>query len=254
VLASTWKTRAESGLAVRAGLHLLPGLGRPAAALIERERAHAGFRGVADFARRCRIPIRLLETLARAGALDALRPELHRHQLGWLAQTLAFAALHRHRAEEPGTQWLFAQPPNDDPPVPVLPTPAVITIAWERFQVLGFCPEAHPVRFFQRPDAWRADHLPELAAGTPITLTAWAITRKQVSSTTASGGREPMAFVTLEDDTGLIETVWFPAAYRAAGALLDRHLPVRIHGVVEEAFGVRTVTVERAEPVSRLPA
>ena len=138
--------------------------------------------------------------------------------------------------------------------MPVLPTPAVITIAWERFQVLGFCPEAHPVRFFQRPDAWRADHLPELAAGTPITLTAWAITRKQVSSTTASGGREPMAFVTLEDDTGLIETVWFPAAYRAAGALLDRHLPVRIHGVVEEAFGVRTVTVERAEPVSRLPA
>jgi DNA polymerase III alpha subunit len=60
----------------------------------------------------------------------------------------------------------------------------------------------------------------------------------------------PMQFVTLEDEWGLIETVLFPgtsapAAYLALG-------PYLVSGVVEEQYGVLTVTVRRFERV--LPA
>ena len=59
-----------------------------------------------------------------------------------------------------------------------------------------------------------------------------------------------MAFVTLEDDTGLIETVWFPPAYRTYGALLDAGLPVRVHGLVEQTYGVPSLQVQWAEALA----
>ena len=51
----------------------------------------------------------------------------------------------------------------------------------------------------------------------------------------------------MEDETGLVETVWFPQAYRTSGAALDHGLPVRIHGRIQREFGVVTVQVEHAE-------
>lgn len=64
-----------------------------------------------------------------------------------------------------------------------------------------------------------------------------------------TGPPVPMAFVTLEDETGLVETVWFPQAYRAYGPLLDQHLPLRLHGIVEINHGVPSLTVQSAELV-----
>ena len=63
-----------------------------------------------------------------------------------------------------------------------------------------------------------------------------------------------MAFVTLEDDTGLIETVWFPPAYRTYGHLLDQGHPVRVHGLVEPVYGVSHLQVQWAEMLAFHPA
>jgi error-prone DNA polymerase len=57
----------------------------------------------------------------------------------------------------------------------------------------------------------------------------------------------PMEFITFEDDTGLIETIFFPKSYRRFCAMLDRSRPFILHGKVEEDFGAITMTVNRVE-------
>jgi len=70
-------------------------------------------------------------------------------------------------------------------------------------------------------------------AGRHIKVFAWAITRKQVEAQPkappgqAAPPSESMSFVTLEDETVLVETVLFPRVYRACGYLLERTLPLR---------------------------
>ncbi|NQU04757.1 MAG: hypothetical protein HQ568_01590, partial [Calditrichaeota bacterium] len=57
--------------------------------------------------------------------------------------------------------------------------------------------------------------------------------------------REAMEFVTFEDTTGLIETVFFPRAFKQFSHMLSYTRPFRLFGLVEEDFGAVTVTVER---------
>ncbi len=71
----------------------------------------------------------------------------------------------------------------------------------------------------------------------------WLITGKVVS--TRKG--EPMEFLTFEDETGTIETTFFPDAYRRHWDQLQSHAPCVLHGLVEEDFGALTLTVERLE-------
>ncbi|MBA3685165.1 MAG: hypothetical protein H0W72_07995, partial [Planctomycetes bacterium] len=91
--------------------------------------------------------------------------------------------------------------------------------------------------------------------GRALELVAWSISRKDVSATydhAADGSPlaqprfESMAFVTLEDETALVETTWFPDTYRRYAVLLERREPLTIAGVVEVAFGFATLRVDRA--------
>ena len=68
-----------------------------------------------------------------------------------------------------------------------------------------------------------------------------AITRDQDDPGTARV--EDMAFVTMEDETGLVETVWFPAVYRRHAVLLERGEPLLLTGVVDVDHGVVTLQV-----------
>lgn len=56
-----------------------------------------------------------------------------------------------------------------------------------------------------------------------------------------------MSFVTLEDETGLIETTWFPDTYRACAVILESGGPVLFGGTVEVEYGVVTVVVRWAK-------
>jgi DNA polymerase-3 subunit alpha/error-prone DNA polymerase len=53
-----------------------------------------------------------------------------------------------------------------------------------------------------------------------------------------------MEFLTFEDETGLVETTFFPDAYRRFCHLLDRERPYLLSGKVEEDWGAVTFTVE----------
>jgi DNA polymerase III alpha subunit len=240
VAASPWPTRREDAGGIRCGLHLVPGLARRAAERLLEARERRPFAGLLDLRRRTGLPARMLAVLARAGALDRVRPDLNRHQLGWLAQAVGAAPVQRG-ADDPAMDC-------DDPPVPDLPAPTLREAAWERFRALGFLPDGHPIWFCAAPPGLaRCRDLARLGTGSQVRLLAWPIARKDVEARPREGRpSRPMAFVTCEDATGLAETVWFPDAYRRYGALLDRGGPLLLDGLLEEDWGVVSVHVRRA--------
>jgi len=150
--------------------------------------------------------------------------------------------------------------PANDPTAPDLPKRSARALAWEVFGILGFLPAGHHIHFCdRRGDRLRCRDLTAAMAKSKVTVVAWPITRKQVEAHpkpktgVAAGPPEPMAFVTLEDETGLLETVWFPQAYRTYGHLLDRQLPLRLHGLVEVSHGAAALTVQSVEVVEPVP-
>ena len=60
---------------------------------------------------------------------------------------------------------------------------------------------------------------------------------------------DPMEFLTFEDETGLVETTFFPSSYRKFCYMLDRTRPYILYGKVEEEFGAVTLTVEKVEAI-----
>ena len=264
VVFSVWKTAPEGMTALRIGLHLVALISRERADLIVAERQRLPFSGVGDLARRCRLPGRVLLSLARVGALDDLRGDLHHLQLVWLAKAIGVAGVHRghfrddekereRRDLRQREQWIFAPPTWTDPPPPDMSPLSQREEAWERFSALHICVDFHPTAFVDFRDVMRGSDVNAAEHGTWVTMIGVVTTSKRVSATTktASGGsgRKPMCFATLEDASALVETVWFPDAYRRFGPALEAGQPVRIKGQVAIEFGQISVSVHEAHTV-----
>jgi len=61
-----------------------------------------------------------------------------------------------------------------------------------------------------------------------------------------------MQFLTFEDETGLVETVLFPQAYRRLAGLLDWNRPFLLRGSVSLNYGAATLEVDQATPLGGL--
>jgi DNA polymerase-3 subunit alpha/error-prone DNA polymerase len=257
VLMSALLTRREGGGAIRAGLHLVPGLSQRAAQVITADREHGRWPTLTAFARRCRLHPEDLDHLHASGALDGLLSNITPAQRSWLV-----AAVGRRcagSAKEAEGQQALDIADNRDPEPPRLPAVAERERRRARYALLGFLAEAHPLTLYDLPPRrLRCRDVTPARKGARVTLIALAITRKQVTAHTRTGDdgqplpeprEEAMSFVTLEDETALIETVWFPQAYRAFGVCLERGKPIRFTGKVQVDHGVVTVEVDRAEVV-----
>jgi DNA-directed DNA polymerase III PolC len=78
--------------------------------------------------------------------------------------------------------------------------------------------------------------------GRTIHLAGIYITRKETATVES---KDPMEFLTLEDETAIYECVLFPEAFRKYGDLLLWEDLFLIRGKVEESFGVVSVTIEK---------
>jgi error-prone DNA polymerase len=76
--------------------------------------------------------------------------------------------------------------------------------------------------------------------GRHVTMAGWWVTGKTVQD---KDGR-PMEFVSFEDTTAIFDVTFFPKAYERFCRMLSRHRPYLLNGMVEEEFGVETLTVE----------
>jgi DNA polymerase-3 subunit alpha/error-prone DNA polymerase len=89
------------------------------------------------------------------------------------------------------------------------------------------------------------------AVGRKVRIAGMLITGKSVY--TKSG--DPMQFLTFEDESGLVETTFFPEAYRRFCAIMERNRPYVVSGLVEMDFGAVTLTASSAVPLeaARMP-
>lgn len=198
--------------------------------LAEREKEQ--FKDTGDFFRRTQPADNEARALIHAGAMDSLNPEGNKTVLLW--------------------QWASFQKVLQDkrclslfeaklPPAPPLPPPDLKSRLRREYEVLGFLCDYHPLQFFsnQGKGLLKINVLPE-RIGQRVQLMAWLLTGKLVS--TRAG--ETMEFLTFEDETGQLETTFFPEVYRTYAHMLRSGRGYLLTGMVEVDFGALTFTVD----------
>lgn len=249
VVSGAWATRgrhAQNDL--RLGFHCVRGLSRATADAIVARRPFAGVR---DLVRRTGCAADEARALLEAGALDALMPGRDAAQRAW---TVAAACNDRGPTARAAQQTIdFADGDLGDQRAPRLPALDAGALLRARHERLGALPDAHPLRLHGLPHrpALRVAGFHGRKAGAWVSLVAMAIARKDVNAISGEGDEqriEDMAFVSFEDETGVVETVWFPETYRRWAVLLERGEPLLLTGTVQEEHGVKTFEVRRAAP------
>ncbi len=226
---------------IRVGFLSIKGLSSATQTRIVSDRRKKPFHTLEAFFERIRPEDDEARALIRSGALDALCPDADRTAMMW---ELAHWQQSRSRSKQRGKRLggLFPTPP---PPLPVEPERDRLR---REFSVLGFLCDRHPMSVY-RPElsgikTVRAIDLPN-RIGKRVRLAAWIITGKVVH--TKHG--ELMQFLTFEDETGILETVFFPKAYRRFCHMFDRERPYLLTGKVDRNWGALTLTVEHVEPL-----
>lgn len=224
---------------IRVGLMAVGGLSGETARRIVDQGMTMPFRTPDDFFGRVRPADDEARALILCGALDCLAPDLSRAQLLW--------QLGRWRAGRKAardTLPLFIDAQDSAPPD--LPPDAPRERLRREFRILGFLCDRHPMTLFRhtvrRAGAVAACEV-GLRVGRRIKFAGWLITGKVVHTK----GGDPMQFLTFEDDTGIVETTFFPRTYDRFCHLLDRGRPYLLWGEVEQNWGAATLTVSRVQ-------
>ena len=187
------------------------------------------FASVRDFLDRVRPDEREARSLIHAGALDGLG--------GGDGQGGRAAILWQLRCWQEG---VF-------PGLPALPSEDRYQRLRNEYRALGFLCGRHPVTLIDRRRAGASLRASGLAGqvGRRVCFLGWPVCGKMVA--TARG--DAMEFFTFEDETGQVECTFFPETCRRYGHLLHSGRPLLLTGMVEEEFGVPTLTVQEVQPV-----
>jgi error-prone DNA polymerase len=234
------------GQTVRVGLLSIKGLSVDTRQRIVAQRQRQIYSSLEDFLERVRPAEDEARSSINCGALDALNPGGNRAALLW-----ELACWLKAKRPKTRTQSLFkrAETAGDCQP-PLLPAEDEHERLRREFSVLGFLCDRHPMELFaqqlQKRRPVKAVDLPRFI-GRQVRLAGWLITGKVVS--TKKG--DPMEFLTFEDETGIVETTFFPQAYRRFCHIIDRQRPYLLTGKVEENWGTLTLTVDKVDRITR---
>jgi len=231
------KAYCGSDRAVRVGLMQLKGLHESALETILERRKKGPFVSLDDFLCRVDIDVANTKILIKSGAFDSIARGATRPEMIW--QALAWSE--NRASRRPVARSLFQDMPQVAPP-PV-PQYSARTVLEHELETLDFLISRHPLSLY-------ADQLSKLKyvkgadlpkhVGRRITTVGWWVTGKLVTTK----DDEPMEFISFEDASALYETVFFPQAYARFCHILNRSRPYVLTGVVEEEFGVCTLTVD----------
>ncbi len=256
------------GKEIRWGLGMIAGVGEStlAAIIAARDggasRAARPFLSIEDFAARVPFTREEAEALVGSGALDSLSGGLSRPAV---LMRLLLAVSNRARRTEvdlfasenqnSGRTLALSGPPRAaaDPARQPAPANRARRDAISQMRWLSTTLACHPLSLV--PGALE---IPRVKAsslfahvGSTVRLVGWLITAKEV----LTAHKEPMEFLTFEDETATFETVLFPAAYtRFRPALLEGGAFI-IEGKVEESHSAITLTIanlRRLPPIPKL--
>ncbi|OEV04054.1 DNA polymerase, partial [Streptomyces nanshensis] len=218
------------GRAIRLGLTSVRGLSAETARTIGDGRPYDGLE---DFARRTRLPTRMLENLATAGAFTCFG--ISRRKALWAAGALA-------RVDETLLPGTTAAP---DPPA--LPAMSVIEETFADLWTTGASPDTHPIQHI-RPHLQARGALPAAAVrnlpdGTGLVL-GGLVTHRQ-RPPTAKG----TCFLNIEDESGMINVIVPPPVWDAHMKMAVDHAALLIHGRIERSRGAINLIARRLEPL-----
>ena len=233
-----WKGR-SGGL--RVGLLSLKHVDTDTRRRIVAGRMEKPYNDIIDFLERVQPNEREARSLIHAGAFDSLHPKKNRTLMLW-----KLICWQKSRLNRSGTRDLFSN--RIDILKPSFPPENERERLRQEFAALGFLCHRHPMALYtdrlKKLRIVKAKELPYFA-NCHVSVAGILITGKVVH--TKHG--EPMEFLTFEDDTGLIETTFFPKAYRRFCSILNGNRPFILYGKVEEDFGAVTMTVNRLERI-----
>ncbi len=226
--------------AVRLGLCLVAGLGKAAALRLEAARAQAPFAGAEDLALRAQLDRQALQALAAADALRQLSG--HRRQQMWDA------------AAQLSAPALLRQAPVNEVPLALPPAPEGEEILFD-YAATGLTLRRHPLALLrERLARWRLRTALQLRAvhhGRRVRACGIVTVRQRPG--TAKG----TMFVTLEDETGPVNVIVWPALLeRWREPLLGARL-LAVEGVWQSSASpgegaVRHLVLERCKDLTPL--
>ncbi len=214
---------------VRLGWRSVRGLGPHARKKIESALKTGGaFRSIQDFVARSQLDRRALRFVAESGALDAFVADQPPHRR-------RRAALWRVLEAERGSPGALALFPET--PVPsALPPLSPMQITEADYRMTGLSLNGHPMKHLRallEPNGILTAHgLKQRADGERVGIAGLVICRQQPQ--TAKG----YVFLTLEDETGMINVVVTPKRFAEFGLLIRRNPLLLIRGTLQIELGV----------------
>jgi error-prone DNA polymerase len=250
---SRWKYYGK-GRDVVIGLMAIKGLSVSGAKAVLEERDRGGdFTSLDSFSGRVSLNRDDIVALCPAGVFDSIAGGLPRHLQ---ARRLLSAGSRERRI---GNGELFSA--DDAPVFGVNKTPSIAPSTksvpkteddlWEEFRALGFLRNNHPLALWKDKVMAvkyrvKASRIAEYV-GQNVKMIGWSVAQKEVWTKDGLA----MNFLSLEDETGLYETVIFPYVYEKYGKLLFDQQPLLVYGRVTNDEGAVSVEVNRLNPLQQ---
>ncbi len=228
---SGWRCRWEAG-AVRIGLRYVHGLKQAAVDRIEAEQARTPFTDAAELAARCGLSTEQMERLAHVGALASLG--LSRREALWQV------------SEVGGRRGpLFSElPPEGSSPLEEM-QPLDETVA--DYAGLHLTTGPHLMAYVRhemdRLGAVPVSRLPGIRNGETVRVAGAVIVRQRPA--TAKG----FVFLTMEDETGMVQAIIRPDLYRQHRALIVGTPVLLVEGPLQKQDDTLSVKARRFEAV-----
>ena len=251
------------------GLMAVKGLSISGANAVMDERERGGnFSSLDDFSRRVKLSRDDIEALCPSGAFDSISDGLSRPlQARRLLSRRNIELKVRNGKPQAKNHELFCENtapvnPHDDVPRAAAHFPAgnsaltALNILWEEFNSLGFLRNVHPL-FLWKDDVSavkgrvKASRIGDYR-GRSVKMAGWPVTQKDVWTKDGLS----MCFLSLEDETGIYETVVFPQIYDRYNRLLFDQQPLLVFGRVKDDQGAVILELDRIELLTdavRLP-
>ncbi|QCV94595.1 error-prone DNA polymerase [Acidipropionibacterium acidipropionici] len=222
--------RRDGGFAVRLGLADVSTISDETAGRILAEREHAPFAGMDDLVRRTGLDTDQLEALSLAGVFDDLVGS--RRGALWQAGQMAGVAPGQLDIEVP------SQPP-------LLPEPTPVELLGHDLRSTGISTEDHPMRHLRGSLSQRGvlpvGELLSVEPGRRIEV-AGVVTHRQRPAT--AGG---ITFINLEDETGLLNVIVTPGAWKHYRQVARTSSAMIVRGVLERNDTVMNLYADRLE-------
>jgi len=239
---------------IRFGLAAIKNVGTGAAKAIVAERKNKGdYRTIEDFLERCG-PVankKVLESLVKSGALDRFAPRQSLYAGLELITKFAHANAQKGSANQLNIFGETAQ--QDSLTKLALPTGTedkAQFLAWEK-ELLGLYLSDHPLKQYAELISQVGQPINEITlddTGKTVRVGGVVIELKKI--TTKSN--QTMAFVQLEDATGLIEVVVFPNIYKEAQELWQTDKLLLVEGKINDKDGTAKLLVDKVWPLEHV--